>query len=213
MGALRGNVGKAYSVMDDQVRALEYAERASNGARELGLHQCLLSSLCDLGNAALALKDLDKSSAAFKEMAFWADSLNNQDFLAEADVRIADSYLAFEMPDSALKYALRGTLGMRKLESSTDVGRALVTEGKFLPGGTVLPLCKLATELVLKLWEAEVLALLLAEGRITEDLGGNVGSWEHAGFSVDQSVQSEACLLYTSPSPRVRTRPRTPSSA
>ncbi len=130
--ATKGNVGKAYSVMDDQVRALEYAERASNGARELGLHQCLLNSLSDLGNAALALKDLDKSSAAFKEMAFWADSLNNQDFLAEADVRMADSYLAFEMPDSALTYALRGTLGMRKLESSTDVGRALVTEGKAL---------------------------------------------------------------------------------
>ncbi|MBP6389764.1 MAG: adenylate/guanylate cyclase domain-containing protein [Flavobacteriales bacterium] len=127
-----GNVGKAYSVMDDQVRALEYAERASNGARELGLHQCLLSSLCDLGNAALELKNQQKSSAAFKEMAFWADSLNNQDFLAEADVRMADSYLAFEMPDSALKYALRGTLGMRKLESTSDVGRALVTEGKAL---------------------------------------------------------------------------------
>jgi hypothetical protein len=43
-----------------------------------------------------------------------------------------------------------------------------------------------------KLWEQEVFALLLAEGRITEDVVANMRSWKHSGFSVDQSVRLEA---------------------
>jgi class 3 adenylate cyclase len=146
MVSIEGNVGKAYGVMGDHLRTVDHAERASNRARELGLHQSLLNSLLDLGNAALALKDQQKSAAAFKEMAFWADSLNNQDFLAEADVAMAESYLVFEMPDSALKYALRGTLGMRKIESSSDVGRALVTEGKALSAASDVALRRLGID-------------------------------------------------------------------
>ena len=69
---------------------------------------------------------------------------------------------------------------------------ALVTEGVFLPEGTFLPLPKLATEPFLKLWEQEVFALLLAEGKITEEVVANMRSWKHSGFSVDQSVRLEA---------------------
>ena len=69
---------------------------------------------------------------------------------------------------------------------------ALVCEGVFLPDGTFLPLPKLATEPVLKLWEQEVLELRLAEGKITEEVVANMRSWEHSGFSVDQSVRVEA---------------------
>jgi hypothetical protein len=79
---------------------------------------------------------------------------------------------------------------------------ALVSEGVFLPdlsacghaqaGGTFLSLPKLATEPFLKLWEQEVFALLLAEGKITEDVVANMRSWKHSGFSVDQSVRLEA---------------------
>ena len=47
---------------------------------------------------------------------------------------------------------------------------ALVTEGVFLPDGSFLPLPKLATEPFLKLWEQEVFALLLGEGKITEEV-------------------------------------------
>jgi hypothetical protein len=48
---------------------------------------------------------------------------------------------------------------------------ALVTEGVFLPEkDAFLPLPKLATEPFLKLWEQEVFALLLAEGKITQDI-------------------------------------------
>ena len=59
-------------------------------------------------------------------------------------------------------------------------------------GGTFLPLPKLGTEPFLKLWEQEVFALLLAEGKITEDVVANMRSWKHSGFSVDQSVRLEA---------------------
>jgi len=69
---------------------------------------------------------------------------------------------------------------------------ALVSEGVFLPDGTFLPLPKLATEPFLKLWEQEVFKLLLAEGKITEEVVANIRGWQHSGFSVDQSVRVEA---------------------
>ena len=70
---------------------------------------------------------------------------------------------------------------------------ALVSEGVFLPqSGALLPLPKLAGEPFLKLWEQEVLALLLAEGKITQEVVQNIRSWKHSGFSVDQSVRLEA---------------------
>jgi Putative transposase len=70
---------------------------------------------------------------------------------------------------------------------------ALVTEGVFRPeSGAFLMLPKLATEPFLKLWEQEVFALLLAEGKITEEVVQNMRSWKHSGFSVDQSVRLEA---------------------
>lgn len=70
---------------------------------------------------------------------------------------------------------------------------ALVSEGVFVPEtGAFLPLPKLATEPFLKLWEQEVFALLLAEGKITAEVVQNIRSWKHSGFSVDQSVRLEA---------------------
>ncbi|MSU63181.1 MAG: hypothetical protein EXS31_12435 [Pedosphaera sp.] len=69
--------------------------------------------------------------------------------------------------------------------------RALISEGVFLPEGTFVPLPKLATEPFLKLWEQEVFKLLLAEGKITEEVAANVRSWQHSGFNVDQSVRVE----------------------
>ena len=70
---------------------------------------------------------------------------------------------------------------------------ALVSQGVFLPEtGAFLPLPKLATEPFLKLWEQEVFALLLREGKITQEVVQNIRSWKHSGFSVDQSVRLEA---------------------
>jgi hypothetical protein len=69
---------------------------------------------------------------------------------------------------------------------------ALVAEGVFLPDGGFLALPKLATEPFLKLWEQAVFDLLLAEGKITEEIVSNIRSWRYSGFSVDQSVGLEA---------------------
>ena len=70
---------------------------------------------------------------------------------------------------------------------------ALVTAGVFLPeSGAFMPLPKLATEPFLKLWEEEVFALLLREGKLTEEVVQNIRIWKHSGFSVDQSVRLEA---------------------
>jgi hypothetical protein len=66
---------------------------------------------------------------------------------------------------------------------------ALVSEGVFLPEGRFMPLPPLANEPFLKLWEQEVFGLLLAEGKITEEVVANIRSWTHSGFSVDQSVR------------------------
>ena len=67
---------------------------------------------------------------------------------------------------------------------------ALVSEGVFLPDccSDSCPLPKLATEPFLKLWEQEVFALLLAEGKITEDVVANMRSWKHSG-----SAWTRAC--------------------
>ena len=69
--------------------------------------------------------------------------------------------------------------------------RALVTEGVFLPDGTLVPLPKLAAEPFLKLWEQAVFDLLLGEGNITEEIVASIRGWRHSGFSVDQSVRVE----------------------
>jgi len=68
----------------------------------------------------------------------------------------------------------------------------LVSEGVFLPDETFLPLPRLAGEPFLKLWEHEVFKLLLAAGKITEEVIRNMRSWKHSGFSVDQSVGLES---------------------
>ncbi len=57
----------------------------------------------------------------------------------------------------------------------------------FLPDGSFVALPKVATEPFLKLWEHEVFKLLLAQGKITEEVVQNIRSWKHSGFSVDQS--------------------------
>ncbi len=57
---------------------------------------------------------------------------------------------------------------------------ALVAEGVFLPDGTFLELPKLGSEPFLKLWEQAVFDLLLAEGKITEEVVANIRSWRHS---------------------------------
>lgn len=40
----------------------------------------------------------------------------------------------------------------------------------------------LAAELFLKLWAQDVFALLVADGKITKKVLGNIRSWSHSGY-------------------------------
>jgi len=42
------------------------------------------------------------------------------------------------------------------------------------------------------LWEQEVFRLLLAEGKLAEEIVANIRAWRHSEFSVNQSVRVEA---------------------
>jgi hypothetical protein len=55
-----------------------------------------------------------------------------------------------------------------------------------------VPLPKQATSPFLKLWEQAVSDLLLAEGKITEEIVVNIRGWQHSGFIVAQSVRLAA---------------------
>jgi hypothetical protein len=63
----------------------------------------------------------------------------------------------------------------------------------FLPDGPFLPLPKLATEPFLKLWEQQVFALLLTEGKITEEVVQGMRSWKHSGEHIPDPGELLIC--------------------
>jgi len=65
---------------------------------------------------------------------------------------------------------------------------AIVSDGAFTPEGIFLCLPPIETEQVRKRWEEKVFRLLLEEGKIEAPLVDQMRSWEHSGFSVDNSV-------------------------
>ena len=70
---------------------------------------------------------------------------------------------------------------------------ALTTDGAFTPDGTYIPLPDdVSTTPCLKIWESKEFKLLLAKGRITQELVGQTRSWGHSGCSVDGGVALEA---------------------
>ena len=58
--------------------------------------------------------------------------------------------------------------------------------------GNFIPLLEIAVEPFLKLWERKIFALLLKEGKITQDVVDNMRSWKHSGFSVNKNVLIKA---------------------
>ena len=66
---------------------------------------------------------------------------------------------------------------------------------------------------VYKLKEINDKFKILRNGQSIVDLGGAPGSWSQYLSSTLKNTKLLACLLYTSPSPRDRTRSRMPSSA
>jgi len=69
---------------------------------------------------------------------------------------------------------------------------AIVSDGAFTNDGGFIPLPEIAVEPFLKLWEHKIFALLLKEGKITQDVVENMRSWEHSGFSVNKNVLIKA---------------------
>ena len=69
---------------------------------------------------------------------------------------------------------------------------AVVTDGAFAPDCTFLPLPDLAVEPFLKLWERKIFALLLKQGKISQEVVDNMRCWKHSGFSIHKNVLIEA---------------------
>ena len=64
----------------------------------------------------------------------------------------------------------------------------LITCGAFTPGGDFLELPEFDRERLLAAWQDAVFDLYLAKEKIDPEVVENMRSWEHSGFSVDQSV-------------------------
>ncbi len=64
----------------------------------------------------------------------------------------------------------------------------LVTCGAFTPEGDFLALSQFDMDRLLVAWQDAVFELYLAEEKIEPEVVENMRTWEHSGFSVDQSV-------------------------
>ena len=64
----------------------------------------------------------------------------------------------------------------------------LLTCGAFTPAGDFVKLPELDVNRLEVAWKEAVFALYLAEDKIEPEVVENMRSWEHSGFSVDQSV-------------------------
>ena len=65
---------------------------------------------------------------------------------------------------------------------------ALVTCGAFTPAGEFVELPQLDLDRLEVAWQEAVYALYLAEDKIEPEVVENMRTWQHSGFSVDQSV-------------------------
>ena len=63
-----------------------------------------------------------------------------------------------------------------------------MTCGAFTPTGDFLELSELDLQRLEAAWQEAVFALYLAEEKIAPEVVENMRTWEHSGFSVDQSV-------------------------
>ena len=63
-----------------------------------------------------------------------------------------------------------------------------MTCGAYTPEGVFLKLPEFDMDSLLVAWQEAVFTLYLAEGKIEPEVVENMRSWEHSGFSVDQSV-------------------------
>jgi len=67
----------------------------------------------------------------------------------------------------------------------------LLTDGGWLPDGSFRHLLAFDSSQVEKLFRAEVLRLLVARGKISDEVVQNLLSWQHSGFSVHAGAPVE----------------------
>jgi hypothetical protein len=68
---------------------------------------------------------------------------------------------------------------------------AIVAEGVFTENGHFIHIPDIWKHRAAELWQEQVFRLLLDEMKITDEIAGNMRSWKHSGFSVDNSVRIE----------------------
>lgn len=73
-----------------------------------------------------------------------------------------------------------------------------MTCGAYTPEDDFLNLPEFDMDSLLVAWQEAVFSLYLSEGKIEPEFVENMRSWEHSGFSVDQSLnqQFSPCMLY-----------------
>ena len=64
----------------------------------------------------------------------------------------------------------------------------LITSGAFTADGDFLELPEFDMKRLLIAWQEVIFALYMAEEKIEPEVVGNMRTWQHSGFSVDQSV-------------------------
>jgi hypothetical protein len=69
---------------------------------------------------------------------------------------------------------------------------SLITCGACTPEGNFLELSEFDMDSLLVAWQEAVFDLYLSEGKIEPEVVQNMRSWDHSGFSVDQSVHLSA---------------------
>jgi hypothetical protein len=69
---------------------------------------------------------------------------------------------------------------------------SLVTCGAFTPDGDFLELPEFDMDRLLVAWQEAVFTLYLTEGKIEPEVVENMRTWQHSGFSIDQSVLLQA---------------------
>ena len=74
----------------------------------------------------------------------------------------------------------------------TQISHDFVSCGAFTPYGEFLELPEFDMDRMLVAWQEAVFDLYLSEGKIEPEVVENMRSWEHSGFSVDQSVHLSA---------------------
>jgi len=90
--------------------------------------------------------------------------------------------------DDVLPGAIAGIQTFGELAHYHPHLHVIATDGAYTPDGTFTCLPPMDTNRLLNVWQRKVFDLLLAAEKIDQDLVDQMRSWQHSGFSVNNSV-------------------------